>query len=80
MKSVDSNRSGTIDSATEMEKLVKFAEKQFAYEVIYKSCMSEVHRWFVFLLNLNQLILNREWLGSEHTQWHVSQCRQGYKS
>nr|GEZ77762.1 putative EF-hand domain pair [Tanacetum cinerariifolium] len=33
MKSVDSNRSGTIDSPTEMEKLVKFAEKHLHMKI-----------------------------------------------
>ncbi|GKD55446.1 putative EF-hand domain pair protein [Tanacetum coccineum] len=36
MKSVDSNRSGTIDSPAEMEKLVKFAEKHLHMK-IYES-------------------------------------------
>ncbi|KAJ0450453.1 putative EF-hand domain-containing protein [Helianthus annuus] len=36
MKSVDTNRSGTIDSASEMEKLVKFAQKHLHMK-IYES-------------------------------------------
>ncbi|KAF5779335.1 putative EF-hand domain-containing protein [Helianthus annuus] len=36
MESADSNHSGTIDSATEMEKLVKFAQKHLHMR-IYES-------------------------------------------
>ncbi|KVI02684.1 Calcium-binding EF-hand [Cynara cardunculus var. scolymus] len=33
MASVDSNRSGAIDNATEMEKLVKFAQKHLHFKI-----------------------------------------------